>query len=86
MDKYGLCEVITSFTNKHGKPLVMYPNIKKLGSDTFGFLAEEINTYLNYSNYRFIWSILLKFTNNGDLYDDNNLGLSEFIIDELKLN
>ncbi len=78
--------IISNFTKKYGKTLSAHPNIKRVENDALGILAEEIDKFLNYDDYRKIWSILNKFTKNDALFDDNNMGLAETILNELNLD
>jgi hypothetical protein len=78
-------KIINEFTNKYGKTLAAHSHIKRVENDALGILAEKIDTFLNYGDYRKIWSILNNFTKNDALFDDNNMGLSETILDELNL-
>lgn len=78
-----LTKIISDFINKYGKPLAAYPHIKRVENDILGELAESIDKYLDYGDYRKIWSILNKFTKNDALFDDNVVGLSETILNEL---
>jgi hypothetical protein len=79
----NLCEIIDEFTNKYGKTLAAYPHIKRVENDVLWILAEKIDIFLDYGNHRKILSILNNFTKNDALFDDNNMGLCETILDEL---
>ena len=81
--KNDLETIISNFTTKYGKTLAAHPNIKRIENDVLGILAEEIDKFLNYGDYRKIWSILDKVTKNDALFDDNNMGLAETLLDEL---
>lgn len=81
--KNDLEKIISNFTTKYGKTLAAHPNIKRIENDVLGILAEEIDKFLNYGDYRKIWSILDKVTKNDALFDDNNMGLAETLLDEL---
>jgi hypothetical protein len=76
-------KIISNFTNRYGKALAAYPHIKRVENDALGILAEEIDKFLSYGNYRKIWSMLNRFTKNDALFDDNNMGLAETLLDEL---
>lgn len=78
--------IISNFTSKYGKKLSAHTHIKRIENDVLGTLAEEIDNFLNYGDYRKIWSIIDKFTKNGVLFNDNNMGLAEAILDELNLD
>lgn len=80
-----LCEIISSFIDKYGKNLAAHSHIKRVENDALGILAEEIANFLEYDNYREIWSILDKWSKNDALFDDNIMGLSEFILSELDI-
>ncbi len=80
-----ICKIIDEFTNKYGKTLAAHSHIKRIENDALGILAEKIDNFLNYGDYRKIWSILNNFTKNDALFDDNNMGLSETILDKLNL-
>ena len=78
--------IISNFTKKYGKTLAAHSHMKRIENDLLGILAEEIDKFLNYGDYRKIWSILNKFTKNDALFDDNTMGLAETILDELNLD
>lgn len=78
--------IISNFTKKYGKTLAAHSHMKRIENDLLGILSEEIDKFLNYGDYRKIWSILNKFTKNDALFDDNNMGLAETILDELNLD
>jgi hypothetical protein len=78
-----VCKIIDDFTIKYGKTLAAHPSIKRVENDVLGILAENIDKFLNYGNYRKIWTIIDNFTKNDALFDDNNMGLAETILEQL---
>lgn len=81
----NVVSIIRNFCNEYGNPLAAHPHIKRIEKDVLYILAERIDKFLNYGDYRKIWSIINKFNNNDAMFDDNNVILTEIILDELNL-
>ena len=82
--------IIDEFTTKYGKTLAAHSHIKRIESDIFWKLAQDIDKYLmfNYGNdtsYKKILNIIDDFTNGGALFNDNNTTLSEKILKGLDM-
>ena len=78
--------IIRNFCNEYGKQLAAHSHVLRIEKDVLHILAERIDKFLKYDNYRKIWSIISKFNNNDAMFDDNNVILAETILDELNLN